>query len=76
MFDYCLTLAEDLRSIMQATFIPVKLYTDRKSQCDVIYKGTKTAEKRLRLDIAVVKEGFQKGKSFVSSEATIMLLMD
>ena len=60
MFDCCFTLAEDLRSIMQVKFIPVQLYTDSESQFDVIYKGTRTAEKRLMLDMAVAKEGFRK----------------
>ena len=59
MFDCCLTLAEDLRSIMQVKFIPVQLYTNRKSLFNVISKGTRTAEKRLMMDFAVAKEGFR-----------------
>ena len=60
MFDCCLTLTEDLRSIMQDRFIPLHLYTDSNSQVDVISEGTKTAEKRLMLDIAAAKEAFGK----------------
>ena len=60
MFDLAFTLAEELRSLHPHNVIPVSLYTDSKSLFDVISKGSRTAEKRLMLDIAAAREGFLK----------------
>lgn len=60
MFDAAFSLAEELRTIHPKLGVPVKLYTDSKSLFDVISKGSKTAEKRLMLDIACAREGFRR----------------
>lgn len=60
MFDYVFTLAEELRTLCPHSAVPVKLYTDNKGLFDIISKGTRTAEKRLMLDIAAAREGFRK----------------
>lgn len=58
MFDYAHTIAEELRSLHTHSSVPVKLYTDSKSLFDVISRGSRTAEKRLMLDVACAREGF------------------
>lgn len=58
MFDVAYTLAEELRHLHPGLHVPVKLYTDSKSLFDVISKGSRTSEKRLMLDIAAARQGF------------------
>lgn len=60
LFDAAYTLADELRQLLPKFPIPVRLFTDNKSLFDVISKGSRTAEKRLMLDIAAAREGFWK----------------
>ena len=39
--------------------VPVRLFTENKYLFDAVSKGTRTSEKRLILDIAAAKEGFE-----------------
>jgi hypothetical protein len=59
-FDRGFALRDDLQAML-GTIIPLKMYTDSKCLFDVITKGSMTAERRLQIDIALAREGFNKG---------------
>lgn len=50
-------MAAELETVMGRK-IPVQLFTDSKCLFDVIWKGSRTSEKRIMLDIAAAREGF------------------
>ena len=58
MFDAAATLASELSHLYRKD-IPQHLFMDSKSLFDVISKGSRRSEKRLMLDIAAAREGFQ-----------------
>lgn len=62
MFDAAFTLAEELRTMLPGSEIPLNLFTDKKALFDVISKGSRTSEKRLMLDIACTRESFKKNE--------------
>lgn len=61
MFDQCYTLGKEIGDLFN-TYLPIQMYTDRKSLFDVISKGSRTAEKRLMLDLFMAREAFKKRK--------------
>ncbi len=58
LFDVAATLAMELKALLHVS-IPVQLFTDSKCLFDIISKGSRTSEKRLMLDVAAAREGFQ-----------------
>ncbi len=58
LFDRGSTLAAEFSTIYGRR-IPVQLFTDSKSLFDVIFKGSRTSEKRMILDIAAAREEFR-----------------
>lgn len=57
------TLREEFENLHSNLNVPMGLLTESKTLSDVVSKGTKTAEKRLMLDVACTPEGFQKMES-------------
>ena len=41
--------------------LPIEIITDNKSLCDALHSKKVVTEKRLRIDIAALKESFEKG---------------
>jgi hypothetical protein len=58
-FDRSFVLKSDLEDMLN-TRIPIRMYTDSQSLFDVISKGSMTAERRLQIDIALAREGFDR----------------
>jgi hypothetical protein len=59
-YDRGYAMAFDL-SDMLGHNVPLKLYTDSKGLFDVITRGSNTTERRLQIDIAFAREGFNRG---------------
>lgn len=59
MFDAALALRNELKFLHPGSEISLNLLTDSKTMFDVIFKGTRTCEKRLMLDIAGARERFR-----------------
>jgi len=55
--------------------VPLKMYTDSKSLFDIITKCSHTTEKRLMIDVAAVREGYERFEisdiGFIRSEHNI-----
>lgn len=62
MFDIAYTLSTELGLLLSRSPLPVSLLTDSKSLFDIIHKGSRTAEKRLMIDIAIAREGYRLGQ--------------
>ena len=58
MVDAAITLARELENLLGRP-VHLQLHTDSKCLFDVISKGSRTAEKRLMLDIAAAREAFR-----------------
>lgn len=58
MFDVAVTLSEELQTLLGYR-PPTHLLTDSKTFFDVIYKGSRTSEKRKMLDISAAREEFR-----------------
>ena len=58
LFDCAYTLTCEFRRLLPSVHVPLMLYTDNKSLFDVVSKGSRTAERRLMLDIAVERNAF------------------
>lgn len=58
MYDYSIALLQDLAKLMGVS-IAFQLLTDSKSLFEVIWKGARTSEKCLMLDISAAPEGFR-----------------
>jgi hypothetical protein len=58
-FDRSFVLKSDLEDMLNVK-IPIRMYTDSQSLFDVISKGSMTAERRLQIDIALAREGFDR----------------
>ena len=58
-FDFAFCLKTDLEKILKKR-IPLQMYTDSKFLFDVITTASSLREKRLLIDIAVVKEAYYK----------------
>jgi hypothetical protein len=58
-FDSSFVLKSDLEDMLNMR-IPIRMYTDSQSLFDVISKGSMTAERRLQIDIALAREGFDR----------------
>jgi hypothetical protein len=60
-FDRSFVLKSDLEDMLNAQCeIPIRMYTDSQSLFDVISKRSMTAERRLQIDIALAREGFDR----------------
>ena len=59
LFDVAATLYHKLGEVLGKK-VPVQLFTDSESLFDVISRGSRTAEKRLMLDISTAKDGFKE----------------
>lgn len=55
MFDIALSFAQELQDFL-SEHVPVEILTDSKSLSDVIFKGSRTSEKRTMFDIAAARE--------------------
>jgi hypothetical protein len=70
-FDMKYALKHDIEMIMKQN-IPIVILTDSLSLFDVITKATTTAEKRLMIDLCVVKQAYECSEvdtiGFVRSE--------
>ena len=75
MSDAAYTLAAELRELQPNHRILVKLFTDNESLFDVIWKGSRTSEKKLMLDIATARDGLTEHEisyiGFVRSDENI-----
>lgn len=75
MFDYAIALSAELAFILKRN-IQLQLLTDRKSQFEVICKGSRKSEKKLKLDKATTREGFRdkvlSNIGFIRSSANIV----
>jgi hypothetical protein len=58
-FDRAFVMRSDLEDMLGIS-IPLRMYTDNQSLFDVISKGSMTAERRLQIDIALAREGFDR----------------
>ncbi len=54
-FDFAMMMKHDLEALFRQV-IPLQMMTDSKSLFDVILKSTKTAERRLMIDVAACRE--------------------
>ena len=62
VFDTAYTLAEEIKTALSTQKVSICLFTDSKSLLDVISKGTRTAEKRVMLDISCPRQVFQRNE--------------
>jgi hypothetical protein len=58
-FDRSFVLKSDLKDMLDLKN-PIHMYTDSQLLFYVISKGSMTAERRLRIDIALAREGFDR----------------
>lgn len=58
-FDFVYCVERDLET-MSSKHVPMELLTDSKCLCDVITRWSSCREKRLMIDIAVVKEAYSR----------------
>ena len=58
LFDSAFTLLSELR-LLTGTPLELDLLTDSKCLFDIISKGSRTSEKRLMLDVAAARKGFE-----------------
>jgi hypothetical protein len=58
-FDAAYSLKHDLQTILKRS-VDKLMYTDRLSLFDVITKSSTTAEKRLMIDLVVVREAYDR----------------
>ncbi len=58
-FDYAYMLKHDLESLLRRN-VPIQMFTDCKSLFDVIVKASRTAERRLIIDIAACREAYER----------------
>ncbi len=61
VLDYSILLKHDLETLLKQV-IPIQIMTDSKSLFDVIIKSTKTAERKLIIDIAACREAYERHK--------------
>lgn len=70
-FDFAFTAKTDLENILKKD-IPLRMLTDSKSLFDIITKNSHTSEKRLQIDIQVIREAYEKHEisdvGFIRSE--------
>jgi hypothetical protein len=70
-FDMAYSLKHDIETIIKQN-VPIVILTDSQSLFDVISKATTTAEKRLMIDLCVVKRAYERAEvdtiGFVRSE--------
>ena len=61
LFDMAFTIRQDLSKMMNRN-IKLTMLTDSKSLFDVITKCSQTTEKRLMIDISVVREAYEENE--------------
>jgi hypothetical protein len=58
-FDAAYSLKHDLQTVQKRS-VDILMYTDSLSLFDVITKSSTTAEKRLMIDVVVVREAYDR----------------
>jgi hypothetical protein len=58
-FDAAYSLKHDLQTILKQS-VDILMYTDSMSLFDVVTKSSTTAEKRLMIDLVVVREAYDR----------------